>query len=371
LKVSGQSDETTSISGDNLVVGESQAVRQLSINGKYEGTNGTAVVEVIDSSKTSIKEKFGITTAITEGMSEEQKRAAAVKAVTGTFNALHKFIQAGGLNNEQTKDIIKLGDWIDLEGGLTVEAYGHGSLTGAFSLNNDDIAPGGSQSKILRLIVVGINSFHSKRGAKNEAGVPTYNGEEIGNYENIANDGTPHVVFQFKSLPTVRRMNAGSTIDGGYPATEMRQYLTPVKGYPGSGKFLQGLTEAGVPNGVLWDPVRVLPIGNYETEDINDLLWLPTEFEIFGKKPSSYATISGETQKNQARLEYYYNVNENDAKLLLKKYAGIPYNDFKSYYLGSLGISSASYAIIILPNGESTAGVLIGDVGIAPAFCVY
>jgi hypothetical protein len=51
----------------------------------------------------NIKAKFGII-------------ETGIPGVTGTVNRLSQCIKAGGL----TSGVIQLGDWIDLEGGLTV-----------------------------------------------------------------------------------------------------------------------------------------------------------------------------------------------------------------------------------------------------------
>jgi hypothetical protein len=118
---------------------------------------------VVDGTNSSIKAKFGITTSGTAG-------------VTAAFNALSAYIQAGGLSSPN--NIIRLDDWIDLEAGLTVSAYGSGG--GGFTASNQDL---GGYGKLLRLIVVGINSFHSGRGVKkNNDDPPTMNG----------NDGEPN-----------------------------------------------------------------------------------------------------------------------------------------------------------------------------------
>jgi hypothetical protein len=129
--------------------------------------------------------------------------------------------------------------------------------------NNPDTLLG----PIVRLIVVGINSFQGFDG----------------------NGDTPHVVFQFENIPVMRRMD---TIDAPsrYGASEMRKHLTPVTDesgsiIPGSGNFLAGLKNAGVPagetDGVLWAPNRVVYHAD-GSDQIRDLLWLPTERELTG-----------------------------------------------------------------------------------------
>ena len=196
-----------------------------------------------------------------------------VKGVADTFNAVHAFLQtcAGGSASERRARIaqrIMLGDWIDLPR-LTVQGDGGG---GAINTGNTDL---GGNGKLLRLIVVGIDSF----AATNK-------------------DAPAHIVFQFQNIPGTRRMNAANTNAGGYKASGMRHYLT--------GNFLRGLVAAGVPEGVLYAPARYLANGGRDAsaaDALADWLWLPTERELFGK--NAYSSAKWETAANQARLEYY------------------------------------------------------------------
>jgi hypothetical protein len=219
----------------------------------------------------NIKAKLGIT-------------ETGVKGVMFTFNALHDFIQNGGLDGNVSGVFVALGDWIDLEDGLTVADFnGVGDFT----------AVGGDES--LRLIVAGINSFQS-----NADNGYTYQGT------------TPpsRVMFQFQNIPVMRRMNEGPANIDGYSASEMRKYLVPVESV--SGKFLDGLETAGMPLKVLWAPARVV----YGTSTIiEDKLWLPTDREMYRSKPDNpdeyrdcgqvIFSTSEESAENQARLEYY------------------------------------------------------------------
>ncbi|MDR0683502.1 MAG: DUF6273 domain-containing protein, partial [Spirochaetaceae bacterium] len=130
---------------------------------------------------------------------------------------------------------------------------------------------------LLRLIVVGINSFNG-----------------------LNDNDTPHVVFQFQNIPVKRRMNAEKTSVGGYRDSEMREYLVPFQSKEGSGKFLAGLINAGVPEDVLWVPLRCVYTGS-STEKISDPLWLPTGKEMF----CDGFQYDEEEADNQAWLEYY------------------------------------------------------------------
>jgi hypothetical protein len=161
-------------------------------------------------------------------------------------------------------------------------------------------------------------------------------------------------------------MNPTNTNVGGYPASEMRKYLAPVSEdgilIAGSGKFLAGLSDAGVPINVLWGPARVMSEKNGQTI-INDLLWLPTEREMFpgGKDadsngPRSIAT--DETAQNQARLEYYVS----DSSRRKAPPAG-------GYWIASADSGSAVYFCYV---ADSRTAVFYAEAegGVAPAFCV-
>jgi hypothetical protein len=305
------------------------------------------VVYLNDPYNASIKEKFGITKTGTDG-------------VKAAFNALHGFIEGDGL--DALPDVIQLGNWIDLEGGLTVAGYeGQGEIDNAVNRTVvSDLYPFSYQGSTLRLIVVGINSFQSGKGSG-------------GQYTITANDGTPHVVFQFQNVPVNRRMNQTNTNDGGYAGSEMRKYLVPVGGDKSSGRFLAGLKNAGVPQEVLWAPKRYVSKGyndnpdGIDTDEIIDLLWLPTEWEMFengtvnrGRKPYS---ANGETAENQACLEYY-----NSDKDLSRRYKH--YESALSWYWESSPYAAAASGFCVV-SGRS--GIYYGAVGVGgcvPAFCV-
>jgi hypothetical protein len=273
-------------------------------------------------------------------------------AVDAAFHELSAFIKKGGLSDQP--GVINLGDWIDLES-LTVEAYGDGN--GGFAADNDPIVPDpplieGYDGKLLRLIVVGINSFQP-----NES------------YDVPENAGVGHVVFQFQNLPVTRRMNETNTNGGGYRLSEMREYLVGVDGK--GGNFLAGLKTAGVPEDVLWPLVRYVANGYNDnprgTDALTDLLWLPTEREMFGSQTYSFA---GETEENQARLEYYTsNGYEYRLKFLGNNSIG------SAYWMSSpLSGSQSPFCSVtsVNPGSQSSAGYHSANVpyGVAPAFCV-
>jgi hypothetical protein len=271
-------------------------------------------------------------------------------AVSETFNRVSAFVQSA-----QTKAAISegihLGDYIDLPS-LSVTGYdGTANSTdadyGDINVTNADL--GGTIGAKLRLIVVGINSFNSTDSTNND-------------YNVTDNDGTPHVVFQFQNLPGTQRMNTSHTSAGGYKASLMRKYLVPNDG--GSGNFLTGLTNAGVPSDVLWGPKRSMAkeYNDAETDDCNiieDLLWLPTVWEMFGSQ--SISPLS-ETAANQARLEYY----ADDAKRIkygMSGMATIWWDASPSSFFAD------DFCATYNAGGDSTPAAGSAG-GVAPAFCV-
>jgi hypothetical protein len=285
---------------------------------------------VVAANNPSIKAKFGITATGTDG-------------VKAAFNTLHDFIQGGGLAAQS--GVIKTGDWIDLEGGLTVEAYDGTDNKGGGGFSHDATKAvekvynkGAAWGTLCRLIVVGVNSFNGKNG-----------------------NNTPHVVFQFQNTPGTRRMNASRTIAGGYASSEMRTYLT--------GNFLTGLNNAGVPDGVLWAPARVLSKGNTGTgaTEISDKLWLPTEWEMIGER---WYSADGETADNQAWLAYY-----TDSNIRKKAWCGDT-GDYPNmtygwwYWMGSLRSGNTTSFCAGNGSGDSSGYDPSSAGGVAPAFCV-
>ena len=92
----------------------------------------------------------------------------------------------------------------------------------------------GYEGRLLRLTVVGINSFKRDGAAANNPGAPD------------------HVVFQFQNIPVFRQMNPTDTNLVGYAGSEMRTYLI--------GNFLTGLKNAtGLTDAMLWAHTRYVP----------------------------------------------------------------------------------------------------------------
>jgi hypothetical protein len=290
----------------------------------------------------SIKNTFGITATGTAG-------------VTATFNALSKHIKDGGLTSNP--DRVQVGDWIDLENGITVAAYDElggftctaaeaaQAMTVSYGVDGSDgMVRNQPVGKLGRLIIVGINSFNGKNG-----------------------NNTPHVVFQFQHVLVTRRMNANNTNTGGYEASEIRKYLVPT-GASGSGTFLTGLVAAGVPADKLWAPKRVVSLKNGPGE-ISDKLWLPTVWEMTGGSGSSVS--ADETAGNQARLEYY------NSDLKRRKYSksspgypAITSSGGYNYWLASPYNGSAMRFCNITTSGYNSYTLATSSYGCAPAFCI-
>jgi hypothetical protein len=284
----------------------------------------------------SIKTKFGVA----------ETGTASVKAA---FQELSAFINNSGLAEDEDKNeedrVIRLGDWIDLEGGLTVED--HSADGGGFSSGDEGMhwdanitLNGAPQGKMCRLIVVGINPFKDLNG----------------------NGATPHVVFQLQNVPVVRQMNPTGSNAGGYPESEMRAYLT--------GEFLSGLKDAGVPEGVLWGPARVVSGKGDGAKTINDTLWLPTEREMVDDQ--NYSVADHETEKNQAWLPYY--VDSAARKKVYKTNTDYPVVSTPTgqwYWEGSArAVDASSFSIVYITGGDANGYSASTLGGCVPAFCV-
>jgi hypothetical protein len=281
-------------------------------------------------------------------------------AVTETFNAVSGFVKIAQ-TKAKISELIHTGDYIDLPS-LTVTGYdgtedvvNNGDADyGYINTPNADITPeelpfDGYEGKLLRIIVVGINSFSTIDSTNT-----SYNVTE--------NDGTPHIVFQFQNIPGMQKMSPedgpGGTAAGGYAESMMRKYLVPVEGAGGSGNFLAGLVSAGVPASVLWGPQRKMSVNaSVSVNTIEDIVWLPTLPEIF----LNPALVSlAEIATNQTHLEYY----GSDAKRI--KY---DMNDMAELWWEATYKSSTEFRYTDC-DGKYTYGYASDSLGCAPAFCV-
>jgi hypothetical protein len=314
----------TAFASNGLLVPLAETSRTIRIRAtSIENTTKYAEADVkipliVDASKTSLKDKFGV-------------EATDATGVTRTFNMLSQYIKEGGLgaNTTKTDGTIKMGDYIDLASLYVGDHVSPG--VGSINMGINSSVTSGT---LLRLIVVGINSFNGKNG-----------------------NNTPHVVFQFQNVPGTYFINRFATpTPHEYTHTNMRTYL--------SDKYMVGLKNAGVPESVLWPPVRKVWSGNESNfvTLIADLLWLPTAYEM-GANDGTHPNQS-ETQDNQVRLSYY----EGNASRR-KKYNSS--NDATSYWTASVWGYSRDCTVI--NSGGSVEGAIASDSnhGVAPAFCVY
>jgi hypothetical protein len=266
---------------------------------------------VVDKAAKDLAVKFGVT-------SDGKMR------VTDTLEKLHTYLAA-----TPAATGIALGDYIELPS-LTVEALAVGeTIATSSTLTN------------VQVLVVGVNSFNGK------------------NENNI-----PHVVFQFKDALVKRTMRV-TAHPYKYIGSGMQTYLT--------GNFVTALASAGVSSN-LWAPRRAIAeqYGSGSATIISDIVWLPTEREIFGDRTNS--VDAAETAINQARLEYY----TTDA--LRQKVLSPPAtSSFVKYWLASPvdDDSNAPFTCAVSDVGGVGCGDAIAisahpgeALGFAPAFCV-
>jgi uncharacterized membrane protein len=300
----------------------------------------------------SIAAKFGVN--VTENTPQK---------VTQIFTQLKAYLATKTADTLAASGDIELGDWIDLPH-LTVAGYpidSYDTVYGKIDTDNTELSGHG---RLLRLIVVGINS---------------YNGLE-------SNENSAHLVFQFQNLPGTHRMYPSINDRGGYLGSEMRKYLIPT-GDPGSGKFLTGLIAAGVPESVLWAPSRKVWRGFLATETDNtlrnssstgedsivtvrDKLFLPTAWEMLkaGGLPreGNYGTPP---RNRQAHFAYY---GSEHFEPLRKKY--ISDNTSIPYFLASPSTAVNGAPAMHCAISSDGAGNLNRDIthgiGVAPVFCV-
>ncbi|GHT21900.1 hypothetical protein AGMMS4957_11400 [Bacteroidia bacterium] len=244
--------------------------------------------------------------------------------MSSTFTALHNLIQGGGTSQ------IDLGDYIDLPA-LTISGT---TITDApINANN---------SRLLRLIVVGINSFKRDGGAVNNSTAPN------------------HLVFQFQNVPVTHNMNSTATNERGYnKPSEMKTYIMNY--------FLPGLiTATGLTDAMLWAPRREVANGGSGagvTEYIADALWLPTECEMFGT--TALGRGDKEPSTGQARLEYYTNETSNTSRTKYDRNATAV-----AYWLATAVYSDYSNFCFVGTDGSDTSGAANTANGCSPAFCV-
>jgi hypothetical protein len=231
-----------------------------------------------------------------------------------------------------------MGDYIDLVS-LTIAADAGG---GGVALNSP------ANSTLLRLIVVGINTFRENPSSTH-----------TGSYATNGSEAAPHLVFQFKNTPVRHNMNVADSNVGGYAASELRTYLI--------GNFSTGLRNAGVPmddTSIVWAPKRYVATGRDSQPGVSaglieDKLWLPTERELVGANGLSSSAF--ETAENQARLAYYA-----DDASRVKGGVGMYYGWWTA---STYAITNKFFARVDGLGTVSAANAPVSQ-GTAPAFCV-
>jgi hypothetical protein len=251
--------------------------------------------------------------------------------VAATFQAIHDYVNGTVFTTETTDDMegnpVRLGDYIDLPS-LSVTGDGGG---GSISGGNAVIAGHGT---VLRLMVVGINSFNRRSSQPD------------------GHTNTPHLVFQFQNLPGMHRMYASDTNEYGYMGSEMRTYIID--------NFLTGLKASGVPEEYMWEVIRVITDGWSNVELVSDKLWLSTEREQHGEATYSRAE---ESAANQAYLEYY------SAPVKRTKY--VANGTAESYWNASAKKESDTNFCIVSQGGSRSSAIASKTAnGIAPTFCI-
>jgi hypothetical protein len=289
---------------------------------------------IVNAASPDLMIKFGIKTS---GYSSH-----TAADVTATFNALHAYINDSTKFNYATLtstsgNVVHLGDYIDLAS-LTVNTWLTAAGGGISITSNTDL---GTHGKLLRIMVVGINSFNRRTS------------------QPMGHINTPHVIFHFQNVTGTARMNATAINTTGYAGSEMRSYIVD--------RFMTGIKNAGVPEDVLWSPQRRTWAGSgtSDVQAITDTLWLPTEKEIFGhtETPADDGWLSntGIEAGNQAYFEYY----TTDA--IRNKYNAS--NTKTWYWMASpTATNEAKFTRVYTPGSGSGAADALG--GIAPAFCV-
>ncbi|GMO26715.1 MAG: hypothetical protein Pg6A_14070 [Termitinemataceae bacterium] len=274
---------------------------------KWEST-----VTIADANSADLMVKFGVKSA-GYALSSISKTD-----VTNTFNTVKDYIatqSAADVNPAGGLGVIRLGDYVELSSINVSEYNGNGAVNITSNANDGK----------LRLMVVGINPYYGKNN----------------------NAATQHLVFHFKDFPGKGRMNESEINTGGYAASEMRNYLMS--------NYWPALQNAGVPDSAVWSVKRLGANDGVATgtNTIEDKLWLPTEWEIFGA--NTHSNSNYENSANQGRFGYYSSADSRRKS---------------EVYLGA-SPSTEAYWWCGVENGASTKWIKPADsYGVAPAFAV-
>lgn len=233
--------------------------------------------------------------------------------------------------------------WPNLSAGYPFNVAAGDSGYGAISLTaNADL---GANGKHIGFRIVSKNGIKGKNG---------------NNYD--------HVFVHMMNTPGFDQSDASATgywmeqtqiNTNGYKGCRGRQYLI--------NNFLAGLQALGVPFDEDWmkAPARKVSKGGSSSNPgfdlIEDKLFLPTEYEMFGSH--TYSNSQAEAASDQGRFEYYAS-NASRAKYNKN-------NNTTWYWCASPHSGSTSAFCFVSLDGSAYAnGAYYYGVGVVPAFCV-
>ena len=265
------------------------------------------------------------------------REASTPADVTAILTAVHETVVSGHATNLVGGDFVNLP--VSPSYPLTVAAgYDAG---GAISLTaNADL---GANGKHISFMIVTRNGLKGKNG---------------NNYD--------HVVFHSKNVLGYTTetdvgghyMEASNINTNGYYGCKMRQYLL--------NNVLPALKALGIPFDEDWmkAPARQVSKGgsaaNPGADTIQDKIFLPTEYEMFGAY--TYSNSQAEAAANQGRFEYY---DDNTKRVKYNKDNAARYYWEDSPYSGSTG----SFCRVNYSGAAGLTGSYCAY-GLAPAFCV-
>jgi hypothetical protein len=149
------------------------------------------------------------------------------------------------------------------------------------------------------------------------------------------------------------------------------------------GNFYEGLVNAGVPRDMIFAPKRWIDEPNLTSASVDwwqetqvDPVWLPSEYEMFGRATNSKNT---HTATNQANFTGYYSSDTarkkiNGDGLLSEYWTNAPYKDAPAN--PTPGNPSQAYTensgnfVTIAKDGKSITVRALYVIGLAPAFCI-
>lgn len=159
-----------------------------------------------------------------------------------------------------------------------------------------------------------------------------------------------HILWMFRNIVLRKRMNATSTNEGGYNASELKKYLDEV--------FAAGLGKELGSSGYL-HTIRRSISKKGSVDFVTDTVFLPTEVEVFGAPTCGDDQIVGNTN-------IQYPIYRDSSFYRVKKYNG----SHAWWWEGTPSASgSAGFCAVGLVGGSSHYVANHGSGGIAPAFC--